>query len=463
MNQEIQWFLHIIETNKLLSKEEIVYLYKSLHETNITLDECAQAALDIKTDSITSEEEANTIVKSFEEARLTAIAKAVQNTPIPQITQTGTKKMNDCFETASSLSEEDTKYFLKTLLSDLKKNGTSDLHISAGAVPFVRKSLKTERISNTLITPDLSAKLNTAFLDHQQMLSFSNDKALSYCLSFSEKERYRVSLINQKDGISGSYHIVPGDIQPLKQLGFSEANIAAIEYFLSHHNGLILVTGPIGNGKTTTLASLVDILNKNRKDHIIMIEHPIEIVQSSLSCNVTQREVKKHTAAYSSAIRAALREDPDIIVIGELSDLETIEIAITASETGHIVIGTMQTGDATNTMNRIINIFPPLQQPQIRAMLAGSLRGIICQRLLPAKNEGVTLAAEIMVNTLAISNTINEGKMHLLKQTIQTSTKSGMISMDASILSLYTAGKISKETALQNVTDKKNYEKLITG
>ncbi|MBQ6596692.1 MAG: Flp pilus assembly complex ATPase component TadA, partial [Lentisphaeria bacterium] len=218
-------------------------------------------------------------------------------------------------------------------------------------------------------------------------------------------------------------------------------------------NGLVLVTGPIGSGKTTTLASLIDICNNNREDHIISVEDPIEIVQPPLKCQITQRQLHDNTESYSNALRGALRQDPDIIVIGEMFDLETIENAITASETGHLVIGTLHTCDAANTMNRLLDVFPPSQQTQIRAMTAGSLRGIICQRLIPGSDGNITIAYEILINTLAVGSIITEGQNFKLKGEMQTGQKAGMTTMDATIFEKYKAGMVDYEVALANITD----------
>ena len=223
---------------------------------------------------------------------------------------------------------------------------------------------------------------------------------------------------------------------------------------LSYHNGLILITGPVGSGKTTTLASMVAYLNETRTDHIITVEDPIEVVQPAKGCNVTQREVGPHTRTFATALKGALREDPDIIVIGELRDLETIEMAISASETGHLVIGTMHTSDAATTLNRLLDVFPPAQQTQIRASVAESLRGIVCQRLLPGADGGLVLACEILVSNTAIQNLIREGKSTGLRNTMETGVKEGMCLMDNVVFGLWQERKISAEVALANITNR---------
>jgi len=246
--------------------------------------------------------------------------------------------------------------------------------------------------------------------------------------------------------------MVPAGIPKLDNLGLR--NLDAIRKLLSYHNGLILITGPVGAGKTTTLAAMVAELNEQREDHIITVEDPIEVVQLPKGCNVTQREVGPHTRSFFTALKGALREDPDVIVIGELRDLETIEMAISASETGHLVIGTMHTSDASTTLNRLLDVFPPAQQTQIRASVAESLRGVVCQRLLPGIDGGLVTACEIMISNTAIQALIREGKTAGLRNTMETGVKEGMCIMENVVLELYQQKKISKETALINVNTK---------
>jgi twitching motility protein PilT len=256
-----------------------------------------------------------------------------------------------------------------------------------------------------------------------------------------------------KDGAAGAYRMVPEKVPSLGELGFAE-HLTTLKKLLSYHNGLILVTGPVGSGKTTTLASMVAYLNETRTDHIITVEDPIEVVQPAQGCNVTQREVGRHTKTFASALKGALREDPDIIIIGELRDLETIEMAITASETGHLVIGTMHTSDAATTLNRVLDVFPPGQQMQIRASVAESLRGVVCQRLLPSAGGGLTLACEILVNNTAIQNLIREGKSQGLRNTMETGVREGMCLMDNVVFNLWQGRQISTEIALANITNR---------
>lgn len=235
----------------------------------------------------------------------------------------------------------------------------------------------------------------------------------------------------------------------LEELGFPNAD--NIRKLLNYHNGIILVTGPVGSGKTTTLASLVNELNQTRKDHIITVEDPIEVMQHSANSIVTQRQVGEHTESFNSALKSALREDPDIIVIGEMRDLETIEMAVTAAETGHLVIATMHTSDAGATLNRMLDVFPPSQQNQIRAMTAGSLRGIVCQRLIPSVDDEVVLACELLINTTAVANIIRDAKETGLESAMQSGKQLGMLTMNDSVQTLLDQGRITPEVAEENM------------
>ena len=359
----------------------------------------------------------------------------------------------------SSMSDAEVIELVITLLTCLRALGASDLHISAGAPPFVRRMLQIERIDDWVIPEEDAWRLNTLLLSPERKKQFEEEMDINFALEVGQ-DRFRVCLMMHKDGSAASYRLVPDHICSLEELGFLDNDITHIKRLLDYHNGLVLVTGPVGSGKTTTLAAMVDIVNEKRTDHIITVEDPIEILQLSKNCQVTQREIGKHTISYRTALKAALREDPDVIVIGELHDLETIENAITASETGHLVIGTLHTSDAANTLNRLLDVFPPSQQPQIRAMTAGSLRGIICQRLLPAENGGLTIAYEILINNMAVANIINEGKAFKLKSTMQIGNKQGMCTLDQCLLGKYKAGLISYEVAKYYMHDQAELTQL---
>jgi twitching motility protein PilT len=349
---------------------------------------------------------------------------------------------------------------VKELLSNSVRFGASDLHLCTGRRPFVRKDRAISYISEKPLSADEALKLNTALLSQEQRKTFLAKKDLDYALAVTPSERYRVNLMFHKEGAAGSYRMVPKDTKTMAELGFA-SHLETLKKLLTYHNGLVLITGPVGSGKTTTLASMVAYLNETRKDHIITVEDPIEVVQVSKGCSVTQRQVGDHTKTFFTALKGALREDPDIIVIGELRDLETIEMAVSAAETGHLVIGTMHTSDAATTLNRLLDVFPASQQTQIRASVAESLRGIVCQRLLPSPKGGLVMACEIMVNNMAIANLVRDGKTTGLRNSMETGVREGMCLMDNVVFGLFQEGKVSKETALSNISNRALRVKIV--
>lgn len=356
------------------------------------------------------------------------------------------------FENVARMSDRELADGMRRLLVKSAREGASDLHLSAGSQPFVRRERALQPISGHVLTAEESLRLNVALLAPHQRETFLDLKDLDYALALDAGGRFRVNLMFHKGGAAGSYRMVAAKIPKLAELGLR--NLDAVRKLLTHHNGLILVTGPVGSGKTTTLAALVAELNDTRSDHVITVEDPIEVVQEARGCNITQREVGPHTKTFASALKGALREDPDVIVIGELRDLETIEMAISASETGHLVIGTMHTSDSATTLNRLLDVFPPAQQAQIRASVAESLRGVICQRLLPAAGGGLALACEILVGNPAVAALIREGKTSGLRNVIETGQREGMCLMETGIFSLWSDGKITPATARENISNR---------
>lgn len=357
------------------------------------------------------------------------------------------------FAGVSALDDATLADRMRDLLRATARFGASDLHLSTAARPFVRKHRDLVYLTDYALTNQDALRLNLVLLSEGQKTTFLELKDYDYALALSDSERYRVNLMFHKDGSAGAYRIVAPQTKTIAELGFTD-HVATIDQLLSYHNGLILITGPVGSGKTTTLASMVAQLNETRSDHIITVEDPIEVVQAPRGCNVSQREVGPHTRSFFSALKGALREDPDIIVIGELRDLETIEMAISASETGHLVIGTMHTADAVTTLNRILDVFPPGQQPQIRASVAESLRGVVCQRLLPATDGGLALACEILISNPAVQNLVREGKTQGVRNTMETGARDGMCLMDNVVFNLWQAKTISNETALANINNR---------
>lgn len=339
--------------------------------------------------------------------------------------------------------------FMRNLLIAAQDFGCSDLHISAGSRPFVRHNCGIYYLGETDLSEQQAADLNLSLLSETQKCHFEENQDMDLALSLDTKQRFRTNLMMHSSGISGTYRIIPSSIPKLDELGFQDT--AAIRKLLTYPNGLILVAGPVCSGKSATLAAMINDINLTRHDHLIAIEAPIEIIQKSVNCQVTQREVGKHTHSFSSALKSALRQDPDIIMIGELRDLEAIEIAITASETGHLVIGTLHTNDAPNTLNRIIDAFPPSQQTQVRVMLSHALRGIICQRLLPSKDQRMALAYELLICNTAVRTLISENKPEGIANVMETGAAEGMLIMDKSILALWESDRISDDTALSSL------------
>ena len=456
MNNEIRWFGRLGLDKKLFTRAHCRSLRAALGESAALVD-FAQKILD---DGICAD------VDALERTAGLAQKKAQSGRPPlddpfdePVAEPDGAPKAADAggvpsfaFAEVTRLSADDVRLRMAALLMACGRYGASDLHLSAGARPFIRQHRAHQFIAAHVLTADESLRLNTALLTDAQRTAFLEGKDFDFTLALDDGSRYRVNLMVHKNGPAGCYRLVPHRVRALADLGFR--NVAVIKKLLTYHNGLILVTGPVGAGKTTTLASLVGLLNEQRTDHIITVEDPIEVVQSAQNCNVTQREVGRHTRTFFTALKGALREDPDVIVIGELRDLETIEMAITAAETGHLVIGTMHTSDAATTLNRLLDVFPAAQQAQIRASVAESLRGIICQKLLPAAAGGVVLACEIMMNNPAIANLIRENKPQGLRNVMETGVKEGMCLMESVVFELYTEGRITGATALANISNR---------
>jgi twitching motility protein PilT len=340
-----------------------------------------------------------------------------------------------------------------------KESDASDIHLSVNMQPMWRRFGVLEPIwlQAPKLSPEDTARLAMGFLDdaQKQQLEERGDVDFAYANSFG---RFRTSVVRQRLGYELVFRIISSNLRSMDDLGLPQSLRLLTEY----HNGLVLVTGPVGSGKSTTLAALVDEINMKRKDHIITLEDPIEYIIASKGCHVTQREVHTHTKSFGAALRGALREDPDVIMVGEMRDLETISLAITASETGHLVLGTLHTSNAARTLDRVLDVFPSDQRDQIRIMVSESLRGIISQQLLPrADGLGRVLAMEILVNTPAVGNLIREGKTFMLPGVIQTGKKLGMRLMDDSVADLYRAGLVTAEEAVYRAEVKGQMRQII--
>lgn len=330
--------------------------------------------------------------------------------------------------------------------------GASDIHLGVNAPPIWRLhgTLRPIWPDAPRLTARQTEKLAEAFLNdtQRQLVNERGDADFAYA---NEKGRYRASVVRQRLGTDIVFRIINTRVRTMDELGLPEH----LKLLTRYHNGLILVTGSVGSGKSTTLAALVEQVNLERREHIITLEDPIEYVFESKGCHITQREVHTHTASFAVALRGALREDPDVIMVGEMRDLETISLAITASETGHLVLGTLHTGTAARTLDRILDVFPVDQQEQIRIMISESLRGIISQQLIPrADGSGRVLAIETLTNTPAVSNMIREARTFMLPGIIQTGRKQGMQLMDDALIDLHTRGLITGEEALARADQK---------
>ncbi len=457
MNNEILWLVQLGPEHNLFDIDQAAEVGKALGEA-ATLMAFAQKLID---DGIVSDEGLETLETIAGQAMARARTGPPDTRPLAVSTPTAVVAAGAPtfpFEDLHAMDDEAVATGMRAFLIATGKFGASDLHLSAGSTPFVRKQRQLLPISAHVLSNDDALRLNTSLLAPHQRAVFLERKDFDYALALDGTHRYRVNLMVHKGGAAGAYRMVPARIPRLDELGLR--NLEVIRKLLSYHNGLILVTGPVGAGKTTTLAALVAELNEKREDHIITVEDPIEVVQASKGCNVTQREVGPHTKSFATALKGALREDPDVIVIGELRDLETIEMAISASETGHLVIGTMHTSDAATTLNRLLDVFPPAQQTQIRASVAESLRGVICQRLLPAADGGLVLACEILVANPAVSNLIREGKTQGLRNVMETGLKEGMCLMENVVYELHQQRRISVDTARQNIVNRQLRAKL---
>ena len=452
MRRDLQWFFHLCAEEGALDARRIHSAIGGLH-SRVELAEVVEMLREagwVGDEAFLKRAVKDSLKRAKKEEEPPALPVPRDNDPAADTPD---------FSVWSEMGDDDLAAAMREWIHACQQAGASDLHVTAGGRPRVRHHRQIVYLSEEALDPGLAGRMNLSLLDESRRTRFESQWDLDYALQLGEETgegaqtRLRVNLMRHKNGISGTYHMARPEVAGLEDLGFP--NAGRIRELLAYHNGIILVAGPVGSGKTTTLASLVNELNETRRSHIVAIEDPIEIVQPSKECIVTQRQVGRHTESFGDALKSALREDPDIIVVGEMRDLETIEMAITAAETGHLVIGTLHTRDAATTLSRILDVFPSRQQSQIRSMVADSLRGVICQRLLPATDGGVVLACELLVNNTATANIMREGKEAGLESAMQTGRKQGMRTMDESLVELSAIGRISRETALEYLRDPK--------
>ena len=340
------------------------------------------------------------------------------------------------------------------------RNRASDLHVSANSEPMLRidgaltpvpgsaewDGEKVRSLLLTLITPEQQAR-------------FAKEFEYDFAYSISEQERFRVNMYWQRGQVGAAFRLIPTEIPTLSGLGMP----AVIGEFAKLPRGLVLVTGPTGSGKSTTLAALIDVVNRTRADHIVTVEDPIEFMHENKKALVNQREVGSDTHSFQAALKHVLRQDPDVILVGEMRDLETISVALTAAETGHLVFATLHTQDAAQTIDRIIDVYPPHQQAQVRTQLSGSLQGIVSQTLIKrAKGKGRVVATEVLMATHAVTNLIREGKTHQIPSAMQAGRQLGMHTMDQSLADLVNAGTISFDAALGKTHDPEVLKRLVT-
>ncbi|HKP67660.1 MAG TPA: type IV pilus twitching motility protein PilT [Pyrinomonadaceae bacterium] len=349
---------------------------------------------------------------------------------------------------------------MDALFNRMAEVGASDLHLSVSMPPMIRKDGKMAQLecSESAITPEVMDELLHSIMPERNQTEFAERNDTDFAYEIEGLARFRCNIFMDRKGMGAVFRIIPSKILTAEQLGLSKA----IMDLCNLSKGLVVVTGPTGSGKSTTLCAMVDGINKSREDHIITIEDPIEFVHQNQKCLVNQREVHNHTSSFKDALRAALREDPDIVLVGEMRDLETISIAIETAETGHLVFGTLHTTTAASTIDRIIDQFPADRQQQIRVMLSESLKGVIAQTLLPKKGGGRVAALEILIVTPAISNLIREGKTFQIPSAMQTGKNHGMVMLNDALFELVKNGTVEPKDAYIKAVDKTGFEMMLT-
>ena len=349
---------------------------------------------------------------------------------------------------------------IELLLEEVVKKKASDLHLQVGLTPMLRIDGSLTPISGTdILTEEVVESLVFAILDDDQKQILLKDKEFDFSFAFGDMGRFRVNAFHERGNIAAALRLIPNEILTVEQLGLPDV----VTKFADYPRGLVLVTGPTGSGKSTTLAALVDKINSEKPVHIITIEDPVEFTHKSKKAVLVQREVHYDTFSFSAALRSSLRQDPDVVLIGEMRDLETIASAITIAETGHLVFATLHTNSAAQSIDRMIDVFPPHQQPQIRSQLSNILMAICSQRLVPSIGGGRVAAAEVLVATPAVRNIIREGKTHQLDAVIQTGAEYGMQTMDKTLVSMIHAGTISYDEARNFAVDIEELDRLMRG
>ena len=349
---------------------------------------------------------------------------------------------------------------IEILLGECVKRGASDLHIQYGLPPVLRiDGLLVPINGHAPLNEDTLKALIFSTLDEEQQKIYLKDKEFDYSFAFGDIARFRANAFHERGKMAAAFRLIPNQIRSINELGLP----SVIESFAEYPRGLVLITGPTGSGKSTTLAALVDKINREKSRHIITIEDPIEFTHKSERSVVVQREVHYDTFSFAAALRSVLREDPDVVLIGEMRDLETIQAAITIAETGHLVFATLHTNSAAQSIDRMVDVFPSHQQPQVRSQLSNMLMAICSQRLVPAIGGGRVVAAEIMVANPGIRALIREGKTHQLDTAIQTGAAEGMQTMDRTLAKLVQTGVISYDSAREYAVDINELNRYVRG
>jgi twitching motility protein PilT len=344
------------------------------------------------------------------------------------------------------------------VLLEVMHQGASDLHLTAGAPPMLRKRGVLSPLDYPPLTPQTVREIIYSILTNDQRQRLETDWQLDLAYSIPGRARFRVNAFFQRAALGAAFRLIPQDMPALDSLGLPPV----LRDFTKKPRGLVLVTGPTGSGKSTTLAAMIDLINTERHEHIMTVEDPIEFLHRHKSCIINQREVGADAKSFALALKAALRQDPDVILVGEMRDLDTISTALTAAETGHLVFATLHTQDTAQTVDRIVDVFPPEQQHQVRTQLSVALQGIVTQQLLPtADGLARTCAAEILIPTPAVRNLIREGKTHQIYSTLQTGGSHGMQTMDASLADLVRRNKITRELAEARSSSPEELRRLI--
>ena len=357
-------------------------------------------------------------------------------------------------ETATAESD----FNITELLVRMMEAGASDLHVTSGARPMIRLRGDLQPLEDqAVLTPPVLQRVLYAMLTQKQREKFEEELELDFAYSVPGKARYRVNIYRQREALGAAFRLIPYEIKPLEDLGIPPS----VNNFAGLARGMVLVTGPTGSGKSTTLAAVVDLANRTRAEHIMTVEDPIEFLHKHKGCLVNQREVGEDTKSFANALKHVLRQDPDIILVGEMRDLETIGVALTAAETGHLVFATLHTQDAAQTIDRIIDVFPSEQQSQVRVQLAGAIQGVVCQTLCKtADGKGRVVATEVLVATPAIRNLIREGKTHQIYSAMQAGAKHGMHTLDQHLAELVRVNKITYEHGLEKCHHVEDFNRL---